>query len=57
MWTANARKGWDYNRLYDLFWKAGLTIDKMRVASPFHDCGIENLKLYRVIDPRIGEVN
>lgn len=62
VWTANAKEGWDYNRLYDLFWKAGLSIDKMRVASPFHDCGIENLKLYRVIDPdnwgrMVGRVN
>ena len=51
IWTANARKGWSYNRLYDLFWKAGLTPAQMRVASPFHDSGIENLKLYKVIDP------
>jgi len=62
VWTANAKQGWSYNRLYDLFWKAGLTIDKMRVASPFHDCGIENLKLYRVLDPdnwgrMVGRVN
>lgn len=51
VWVANARKGWDYNRLYDLYYQAGLNIDQMRVASPFHDCGQENLKLYRVIEP------
>lgn len=51
VWVANARQEWDYNRLYDLFWKAGLTPAQMRVASPFHDSGIENLKLYKVIDP------
>lgn len=62
VWIANAREGWDYNKLYDLFWKAGLTPAQMRVASPFHDSGIENLKLYKVIDPKnwgkmIGRTN
>jgi predicted phosphoadenosine phosphosulfate sulfurtransferase len=52
VWIANARHGWTYNRLYDLFWKAGLSLAQMRVASPFHDSGIENLKLYKVIDPK-----
>lgn len=51
IWIANARFGWDYNKVYDLYYQAGLTIDQMRVASPFHQCGQENLKLYRVIDP------
>lgn len=62
VWVANARFGWDYNRVYDLYYQAGLTIDQMRVASPFHQCGQENLKLYRVIDPNtwgrmVGRVN
>ena len=62
VWIANATQGWSYNTLYDLFWKAGLTPAQMRVASPFHDSGIENLKLYKVIDPKnwgrmIGRAN
>jgi len=52
IWTANGKFGWDYNKLYDLFYRAGVPFVKMRVASPFHDCGIENLKLYKVIDPK-----
>lgn len=52
VWIANGRCGWEYNRLYDLFWKAGVPVSKMRVASPFHECGLENLKLYKVIDPK-----
>ena len=51
IWVANHRNKWAYNKLYDLFWKAGLSPAQMRVASPFHDSGIENLKLYKVIDP------
>ena len=51
IWIGNAKFGWDYNKLYDLFYQAGLSIDQMRVASPFHDCGQANLKLFRVIEP------
>lgn len=51
IWTANAKFGFDYNKVYDMYYKAGLTIDQMRIASPFHQSGQENLKLYRVIDP------
>lgn len=51
VWVANARFNYDYNCLYDLFHKAGLTIHQMRVANPFHTCGLNNLKLYCVIEP------
>jgi len=62
IWTANARFGWRYNSLYDLFNKAGVPLHKMRVASPFNDCATESLKLYRAIDPNtwgkmVGRVN
>src|SRR6185312_2810176 len=40
IWTANGKMGWEYNKLYDLFYKAGVPFAKMRVASPFHDSGI-----------------
>ena len=53
IWTANAKFEWNYNKLYDLYYQAGLTIDKMRVASPFNDCASETLKLYKVIDPNM----
>lgn len=52
IWIANNRMKYDYNHLYDLFYQAGVPYAKMRVASPFHDSGIENLKLYKVIDPK-----
>jgi len=51
VWTANAREGWDYNRLYDMFYMAGVALGNQRVASPFHECGMDALKLYKVIDP------
>lgn len=51
IWIANARFEWDYNKLYDIFWKAGLSIHQMRVASPFMSESKSSLNLYRVIDP------
>lgn len=51
VWTYNARFEKKYNKLYDLYYQAGLSIDQMRVANPFHSCGTETLKLYKVIDP------
>lgn len=51
IWIANGKFNYDYNCIYDLFYKAGLTINQMRVANPFHTCGLNNLKLYRVIEP------
>ena len=62
VWVANAKFGFKYNKIYDLYYKAGLSIEQMRVASPFNDCAINSLKLYRAIEPNtwgklIGRVN
>ena len=51
IWTANARFEWEYNGLYDVFYKAGVPVHKMRVASPFMSESKSSLGLYRVIDP------
>lgn len=51
IWTANAKFEWDYNKLYDVFYKAGVPVHKMRVASPFMSESKSSLGLYRVIDP------
>lgn len=50
IWTANAKYEWDYNKLYDIFYKAGVPVHKMRVASPFMSESKSSLNLYRVID-------
>lgn len=62
IWVYYAKTGKPYNKLYDLFYQAGLTIHQMRVASPFNDCAGAVLKYYQVIDPKnwgrmIGRVN
>lgn len=51
IWVANAKFGFEYNKLYDLYYQAGVPIDSMRVASPFISEGQESLKLYKVIEP------
>lgn len=53
VWHANYLFDYDYNHLYDLYYKAGLSVSQMRVASPFNDYSKDSLNLYRVIDPEI----
>lgn len=53
VWHAISVFGYDYNRLYDLYYMAGCSPDRMRVASPFNDHAKESLNYYRVIDPEI----
>lgn len=62
IWTANGKFGWTYNKLYDVYYQAGLNIDQMRVASPFLSTAQDSLKLYRIIEPNtwgklVGRVN
>jgi predicted phosphoadenosine phosphosulfate sulfurtransferase len=62
VWTTNAREGFDYNRLYDLYYQAGLDFREMRVASAFIDEGVSSLGLHRAIEPNtwaklVGRVN
>lgn len=53
IWAANAVFEWNYNKLYDIFYMAGIPIGNMRVASPFMSESKSSLNLYRVIDPHI----
>lgn len=62
IWIANAKNGFDYNKLYDLYYKAGMPIEQMRVASPFLSQGLGTLGYYQVIEPNtwakmLGRVN
>ena len=40
-----------YNRLYDLMWKAGLTISQMRICQPYGDDQRRGLWLFHIIEP------
>lgn len=62
VWTAYARFKWPFNQMYELYYKAGVPLDKQRVASPFLCAAQETLKLYKAIDPNtwgrmVGRVN
>ena len=48
--------------MYELYYKAGVPLDRQRVASPFLSTAQETLKLYKAIDPNtwgrmLGRVN
>lgn len=51
IWTANGKFSWEYNRLYDLYYQAGVPLNRQRVASPFISEAISMLSIYRAIDP------
>lgn len=55
IWVGNAKFGWEYNELYNVFYMAGLNIAQMRVASPFMSESKSSLNLYRVIDPNVWQ--
>lgn len=62
IWTANGRFHWRYNKLYDIYYQAGVPLNNQRVASPFITPAISSLHLYRVIEPEmwgkmLGRVN
>lgn len=51
VWVANARFDWSYNELYDIYYKAGIPIEKQRVASPFLSEAKSSLSLFKSIEP------
>lgn len=62
IWIANGKFKYDYNHLYDLYYMAGVNLERQRVASPFLCEAQDSLRLYRAIDPKtwgkmIGRVN
>lgn len=51
IWTANGRMAWDYNALYDMFYKAGIPISAQRICQPYGDDQRVGLNLFRVVEP------
>ncbi len=51
IWTANGRFGWDYNRIYDLMYLAGVSIHEMRLCQPFGDDQRQGLWLFKILEP------
>ena len=51
VWTYLGKFNKPYNKLYDLFYKAGVPVSKMRVDEPFGNEAKAGLSLFRVIEP------
>lgn len=52
IWIYNGKFNKDYNKLYDLFYKAGVSIHKMRVDEPFGNEAKAGLNMFKVIEPK-----
>lgn len=52
IWTYNGKFEKPYNRIYDLFYKAGVSLSKMRICEPYGNEQKAGLNLFKVIEPR-----
>jgi predicted phosphoadenosine phosphosulfate sulfurtransferase len=52
IWHYNYQTKHEYNKVYDLMHKAGLTIHQMRIDEPFGDEARKNIWLYQIIEPK-----
>ncbi|MDR2413278.1 MAG: DUF3440 domain-containing protein [Rickettsiales bacterium] len=51
IWIANAKFDWNYNKLYDMYYKAGVPLSSQRICQPYGDDQRVGLNLFRVIEP------
>ena len=51
IWTYNGKFQKPYNHIYDLFYKAGVPLHKMRICEPYGDEQKAGLNMFRVIEP------
>lgn len=51
IWTANARFGYDYNKIYDLMYLAGVPLSQMRLCQPYGDDQRKGLYLFKILEP------
>ena len=51
IWTYYGKFGKPYNKTYDLMYRAGVSIHKMRIDEPFGNEAKAGLNLFRVIEP------
>lgn len=51
VWTAYGKNNWPYNKLYDMFYRAGVSIHGMRICQPYGDDQRIGLNLFRVVEP------
>ena len=51
IWIANGKFNWQYNKLYDIFYKAGVSLAMQRICQPYGDDQRKGLNLYRIVEP------
>ena len=51
IWRANGKFGWDYNRIYDIMYLAGVSIYKQRLCQPYGDDQRQGLYLFKLLEP------
>ncbi|MDR0546934.1 MAG: DUF3440 domain-containing protein [Dysgonamonadaceae bacterium] len=51
IWVYNGKFNKPYNSLYDLFYKAGIPLSKMRVCEPFGHEQKAGLNLFKILEP------
>jgi len=51
IWRYNGKYEKPYNKLYDLMYRAGLTIHQMRICQPYGDDQRKGLWLFHIIEP------
>ena len=51
VWIANGKCGYDYNRIYDVMYLAGVPLDKMRLCQPYGDDQRQGLYLFKILEP------
>ncbi|MEC5145357.1 DUF3440 domain-containing protein [Chitinophaga sp. 212800010-3] len=51
IWIANGKYGYDYNKIYDLMYLAGVPLSQMRLCQPYGDDQRKGLYLYKILEP------
>lgn len=51
IWTYNGKFHRPYNNMYDLFYKAGVPLSKMRICEPYGNEQKAGLNLFKVVEP------
>lgn len=52
IWTFYGKTEKEYNKFYDLMYKAGISIHKMRIDEPFGDTAKAGLNMFKVLEPK-----
>lgn len=50
VWSANSKFGYEYNKIYDLMYRAGVSIHEQRICQPYGDDQRKGLNLFHVLE-------